>query len=1777
MCKKQQRSNTVPWGRIGFGLDTRFLSEETVAFWNSIQDCIKANEQFPEATLESAVNALSSNMSDDVFIRNIQVYYQILRSDNPVLRQRLLDFCTKTLLANHMIPLKKQESNLPLLCTLFYRLFSTPAGYLNLCESGGPLIHDKILSFEGLITIAGEQTTAKPLPISYMQDNPSLLLSAKELMAAAHEDTVQPVTRLHASPLPSAALTNLPKDMVELLKRFRALETTAHAKISKMTVPSDPMQAFAAEASAGKELYALEETQKKLVSACMAKGFVDKLSKSVDAELPNILADKELAWKNALEFANRGPADPEAKLKWAIACESKARAPITKADLLSLYLGANPISSMKKTGLTEEQAITLHDDIHKALVLGIREQNLKKIAKNFKKAVNKNDMSAAVLAFELLSKPEIPLLDEPAMVLFQHEENLTLRPRQVEALHSLLKKDADGRFYNLIEKIIMGGGKSKVLLPILAEKKAQGDNLVVIEVPQSLLHSTYADLNRLSQRLYGKEATLFQFNRDTPCAPADLEKLYGCLLQTMVNHGYLLTTGETMQALELKYIELLLVKPEKQDSLWEQQLAWCDKIMSLFKHHGDCIIDEVHQGLWINKKLNYTSRDSMAIDANLIKNALALYSFINKNVLIEAQTYTEQHDWTSFKQKLALTLCRDASSPLKSFITKALLQHKHGNFRALLLAYLTNTEGSNPDEVLCYANDEEKSMLVYFKQEISVLLPQTLTRRLNENYGASKLAHSDREKALAIPYTANNVPNERSRFGNELEAMNYTIQMMLLQGLTKEHIKERIDAWQTAARYESSNDPEHQAMDSTLTAKSFACLVKPLNISLSKADTNHPATLELIYQQLRFNQTLMHEFLQEQVLPQIRQEAAVIHSDAYNHVDIFNTVQGLSGTPHNYRSYHPKLAYDTSLSLGTDMYVFQVMKAKNTQVTGLDYENLSQFVAAALTGPKAAKRRAFIDIGASFKGIGNRAVAEAIATFYRGEYTNRPIPIKHVLYFNDEQRLCALDVANPKEIIVLDSMDKKAINQRLRSKPEERFTYYDQIHTLGIDIQQADDADAAVFVDEKVSMQGFLQGCMRMRKLNQGQSLEIIVPKRLESMNSDALLTSYLLADNNRTQLESSSATKGKLHNFARRTAMNIIQDLGSEKIREKARLAQHFRGFLETIPSSDLVGLYGPISKPQEASEIFKHYKGILLGLWKTGLASSNNAAIPTLDTMDAQLQGIIDKSLDFCLKKYNEQEASPDNQKEEQKEVHKEIQKAVQKLTEAFNKALEEAYRFPWPVNTNNAYQDPKLFEKMTIPVNSVGKTNLFSPNFLMSKNFALTYRTDKPIIDGYSKPVFPIWYHWQGNTLRATLITPEEASELSARIQNTKGSWIAATDNTYLEGDKPPLSFVQDPEYQALREQACYFNGEFSGLVNQKAPWHWLKDRLAEKVAFFETHLLPVRTDAAPEFQALKEISLSMSNAGFAHIAKHPFEDYRNADWQALFPDTLQSHAKQYQKVAEVFSFLNRHWFKDEISLAVLQKKFHLPLQSLTFVNAHIEHLSMLKAALSFLQTNANAVHTPLFLRFPHAVRTALENCVQTSFARMYFNQGFTPETILKPSPEQEPLFLQANFKVLLLLNTHAPLKNHAVLEKLMISIVDKVSAPALLEPLLDNPDLPLEVAMDIASNEHFEIGFCAKLIEHNPHPSLGLVLLRRFGNEVAAMLPLAAMIEQAQKDDLPVLAPLVNSSLLSRAEFTALQRKCKTSAGGLSPRSFGRFFGDELPEEQDDVAEHKHEFS
>lgn len=155
----------------------------------------------------------------------------------------------------------------------------------------------------------------------------------------------------------------------------------------------------------------------------------------------------------------------------------------------------------------------------------------------------------------------------------------------------------------------------------------------------------------------------------------------------------------------------------------------------------------------------------------------------------------------------------------------------------------------------------------------------------------------------------------------------------------------------------------------TPTAIKANAILKETGLTLQAIDfrlTEGEAQLRQLFAVLKDNRSFLFAALQQSILPQVTIEPYTLHSDVYNHVDLYRSTQGLSGTPWNHTTFHQRLNYNPAHSLGTDGYIQAILKDKSTLIHPLSFSTIDDFLDKLLSTNQQA--RALIDVSATFAG-----------------------------------------------------------------------------------------------------------------------------------------------------------------------------------------------------------------------------------------------------------------------------------------------------------------------------------------------------------------------------------------------------------------------------------------------------------------------------------------------------------------------------------------------------------------------------------------------------------------------------------------------------------------------------------------------------------------------------------------------------------------------------------------------------------------------------------------
>jgi len=710
------------------------------------------------------------------------------------------------------------------------------------------------------------------------------------------------------------------------------------------------------------------------------------------------------------------------------------------SDLVRLFLQRNTKELEEKTHLNETDFQLLMTRIPEFLEASVHLQQMER-ALNLSAVAEANPEDKVEIFEEInsicTSKRAYTLNAQTvSFLVFEYATGFILREKQVEILQRLKGGT------NLCQQFGMGGGKTKVILPLLALDIADGNTLPIVIVTEALLETNLHDMSEASYAKLRQKGVAFKWDLNTPIDPGYLEERYQQLLAVTQNRGYLISTPSAFHSLFLKHKELLDQQSMNYSPEVQMSILGIEKIRKFFKTRGHAIPDEFDSIMTTRNESIFASGEPQHLDVQQVANVKELYRKMVEEEKIDLN-----------KQYL-----------LEPDALRKETGHLHSS-----------------DVTMAESGEPTSSVEDILNEEIDILMPITLSKRAGVDYGPSK-EHS--ESLYCIPYKAVDTPKEGSEFGSPLEAINYSFQYYLVKGITLDNAKDWLGKMVRAANSESVL--QELDFSDTETARQFFTMS---GVSLQDL-CNRPDAAEAFRDLVNNNMSLKLNFVEEQVAPKIVFFPKTYTSNAQIFCSFFNVVQGVTATPYNFQTYPSKIQTVFDDKLLNDIKT-EVRRQVGSKEIGILTENSVKSVFAQL--PPDENRRAFIDVGAFFEGHKNEEVAHEILQHFHprdGAMEVDRNAVKAVLYFEGD-RLTLMkmgDDGKPVKIPLKGSDPEDIAATGFTSK--QIFTYYDQNHTTGMDIPQKIGASAVLFVSRLTLSRDLWQAAGRMRGITtKGQKI----------------------------------------------------------------------------------------------------------------------------------------------------------------------------------------------------------------------------------------------------------------------------------------------------------------------------------------------------------------------------------------------------------------------------------------------------------------------------------------------------------------------------------------------------------------------------------------------------------------------------------------------------------------------------------------------------------------
>ena len=281
-------------------------------------------------------------------------------------------------------------------------------------------------------------------------------------------------------------------------------------------------------------------------------------------------------------------------------CMSEAR------GLLKLLETAAHESSAALTAGATEQLIS-------ALMLKSATLADQLLARRYYVEVSSPPSAVMSAADGALSSEGMRLQYDPRFLLFEFTHNILLRQTQVHLIQEFVGAVRKGQ--PLVKQMLMGGGKTTVVGPMLALMLGDGEMLVLQTMPQALLEQSKATLRATFSAIMRKRVFTLVFERSSELGWGTVEKL----IEARRNRGVVLCTASTVKSIQLKLLEKMDVLRDtrrKQHPSMEVDLRALLEVITVYR--SSCLImDEVDLLLHpLKSELNFPIGKKHALDVS---------------------------------------------------------------------------------------------------------------------------------------------------------------------------------------------------------------------------------------------------------------------------------------------------------------------------------------------------------------------------------------------------------------------------------------------------------------------------------------------------------------------------------------------------------------------------------------------------------------------------------------------------------------------------------------------------------------------------------------------------------------------------------------------------------------------------------------------------------------------------------------------------------------------------------------------------------------------------------------------------------------------------------------------------------------------------------------------------------------------------------------------------------------------------------------------------------
>lgn len=1188
--------------------------------------------------------------------------------------------------------------------------------------------------------------------------------------------------------------------------------------------------------------------------------------------------------------------------------------PLTRDDLIQMYWRRDAaLFHTYNPNLSLDELFDLHQGIVEYLELATFQQHLKRLDKKITgltEAVaegavqEETDELIKQIVTALTSKRTYKTEEHPEYLVLEYYADILLYQNQVDTLNRLDIKE--GKIHHpellgLVIEMIMGSGKTKVLMPLLMLLHADGEHLSMGAIPEALLTSM-ASWMAETMGNFKSSVVVFKFDRKTPVDIASLENLLSELKDIQVNRKVLFFSTNSIHSLYLKFIELIHnFTYEKNNSNIDivKQKELFQTIFKIFLEKGFLIIDEADKTFNPREETLYPlgSPEKFKPDeAHLLE---LLYRTLDQDPEIKTLMGFE------FSSKEGSGIYNKASyfKNIVPILADAVIKQRFGSTKKSIDSFFERLPISSRDYIKNYltlpATEEAfweaydyvnnisemriKDLLALAREEILTLLPLTCNKLSNQHYGITS------SNSMVIPYHGSDNPALKAQFGSIYEGAHYTIQYYQKYGILVKDVEAKWIAFQAEVMKALKQSP-NMKLEEIDAYKKFLLLTDndpqfTLFGSLAQA--------KVLTDKINQHVSKKLGFIRDFIIPEITTYPEVIDANPQIFNFLFNAVLGFTGTLSEDVLPEGLGAFTENTVIGKTLGILWQKRQKQIPVIQTPR---TKYFAEDLIGkhPELQHTSMLVDVGGYGRGIGNEEVVRQL--MHLPCYQK----FKGFAFYNKDNELMVLErgTEDPKLLIYSNLL------------PEDIFYFLDEIHSRGSDTKTSPTTVAIVTIGKHTLLNEGLQGVWRLRGLDKSQQVKFVIDEEVKSVLTEELkelgifvgrevrLEHLILFTLHRQALQQGDNNYRAFKRKIRAVLQAEIFKSFLDPALDNDALKQLFKDTEELFITKNEQSAWEKFGKPQvtqHSDEAVKEDVQKLKG-GRAFKAFTKNAVLVAknlvsfvtnkIDKLATEVAAILPAQLMRSSSEYGKEveiETETEKEKESEKEQEKEQEKERQiEFPEIYPrrqgvfKKIDSLEDFK-PVPVDGLPMRSSYLDKIPPKAAFVSLTDAFS-------NWPYSWSNDnmKDYIDIFDdqlvcssnllpreklfslgqKPVSELLFvkdKMSGKILGAMLDQQDSASLLEM-LANGEGSSRISTSfyNFALEprqGDHPidKEQLESNPQFRRLLVQAKFFNGETHYKPSEVTI---LKEWIAEKgkdrmYQFFQNHILQWKDDSRIAF--------------------------------------------------------------------------------------------------------------------------------------------------------------------------------------------------------------------------------------------------------------------------------------------------------------------------------------